>query len=91
VAQERMNTLMARQAEISLEKNETLVDRELTVLVDEVAEGESWRFTARTEGDAPEVDNSVQIVEGDAVPGGFVRVRIVGATEYDLEAIVLDA
>jgi len=91
VAQERMNTLMARQAEISLERNEAWIDQEMTVLVDEVAEGESWRFTGRTEGDAPEVDNSVQIIDGDATPGTFVRVRIVGATEYDLEAVVLDA
>ena len=58
-------------------------------LVDEVAEGQSHRFSARTEFDAPEVDNSVQIVDGDADPGAFCRVRIVGATEYDLEAVVV--
>ncbi len=89
-AQERMETLMDRQAEISLERNEALVGQELTVLVDTLAEGQSWRFDARTQADAPEVDNSVQIVDGDAEPGAFARVRIVGATEYDLEAVVLD-
>ncbi|MEN9354879.1 MAG: ribosomal protein methylthiotransferase RimO [Fibrobacterota bacterium] len=91
IAQERMNALMSRQAEISLECNEALIGRELTVLVDEIAEGESWRFNARTQADAPEVDNSIQIVDGETSVGEFVRVRIVGATEYDLEAVVLDA
>jgi len=91
LAQERTNALMSRQAEISLERNEAKVDQEFTVLVDDVAEGESWRFTARTQSDAPEVDNSVQILEGDTLVGDFVRVRVVGATEYDLEAVVVDA
>ncbi len=91
LAQERTNALMSRQAEISLERNEAKLDQEFTVLVDDVAEGESWRFTARTQSDAPEVDNSVQILEGDALVGDFVRVRVVGATEYDLEAVVVDA
>lgn len=90
LAQDRLSRLMARQSEISLEQNEAKVGHVLTVLVDNVAEGHSHRFDARTEHDAPEVDNSVQIMEGDAEPGAFVKVRIVGATEYDLEAVVVE-
>lgn len=89
LAQDRLARLMRRQSEISLELNEARIGQELTVLVDEVAEGQSHRFSARTEFDAPEVDNSVQIVDGDADPGAFCRVKIVGATEYDLEAVVV--
>ena len=89
LAQDRLARLMRRQSEISLELNESRIGQELTVLVDEVAEGQSHRFSARTEFDAPEVDNSVQIVDGDADPGEFCRVKIVGATEYDLEAVVV--
>lgn len=89
VAQDRLARLMRRQSEISLELNEAKVGRVLKVLVDTVAEGQSHRFDARTEFDAPEVDNSVQIVDGDCEPGTFAQVRIVGATEYDLEAVVV--
>jgi ribosomal protein S12 methylthiotransferase len=89
VAQDRLARLMRRQSEISLELNEAKVGRTLRVLVDGVAEGQSHRFDARTEFDAPEVDNSVQIVDGDCEPGKFAQVRIVGATEYDLEAVVV--
>lgn len=89
VAQDRLARLMRRQSEISLELNEERIGQELTVLVDEVAEGQSHRFAARTEFDAPEVDNSVLILDGDADPGRFCRVKIVGATEYDLEAVVV--
>jgi ribosomal protein S12 methylthiotransferase len=87
-AQDRLARLMRRQSEISLELNEARIGSVLKVLVEDVAEGQSHRFDARTEFDAPEVDNSVQIVDGDAEPGAFATVRIVGATEYDLEAVV---
>lgn len=90
LAQDRLARLMRRQSEISLELNEERIGQELTVLVDEVAEGQSHRFAARTEFDAPEVDNSVLIMDGDADPGRFCRVKIVGATEYDLEAVVVE-
>jgi len=89
IAQDRLARLMRRQSEISLELNEERIGQELTVLVDEIAEGQSHRFAARTEFDAPEVDNSVLILDGDADPGAFCRVKIVGATEYDLEAVVV--
>ncbi|MCB9496612.1 MAG: 30S ribosomal protein S12 methylthiotransferase RimO [Fibrobacteria bacterium] len=89
IAQDRLARLMRRQSEISLELNEEKIGRTLKVLVDGVAEGQSHRFDARTEFDAPEVDNSVQILDGDCEPGRFTEVRIVGATEYDLEAVVV--
>lgn len=90
-AQDRLARLMRRQAEIALEGNEARVGQVLRVLVDEVATGQSHRFSARSEFDAPEVDDSVQIVDGDATPGDFAWVRVVGATEYDLEAVVVEA
>jgi hypothetical protein len=50
-------------------------------------------FTGRTEGDAPEVDNTVMIygAEGamEADPGSFRKVRIDDASEYDLIATLL--
>lgn len=89
IAMERAETLMGIQRQISLERNESLVGQELTVLIDSIAEGSEYHYYARTEWDAPEVDNRVQIVAGDAQVGEFARVRIVDATEYDLDAEII--
>lgn len=89
IAMERAETLMNIQRQISLERNEKLVGQELTVLIDSIAEGSEYHYFARTEWDAPEVDNRVQIVAGDAQVGEFARVKIVDASEYDLDAIII--
>jgi ribosomal protein S12 methylthiotransferase len=86
VAQRRMNTIMELQQMISLERNQQLIGKELTVLIDEVAEGSEFHFYARTEWDAPEIDNQVQILDGNAQPGTFCKVQIVDAYEYEIVA-----
>ncbi len=90
IAQERLNRLLAQQSQISLERNQNLIGQELTVLIDEVAEESDFHFYARTQWDAPEVDNIVRILDGSATPGEFRKVRIVDATEFDLDAILVD-
>jgi ribosomal protein S12 methylthiotransferase len=87
--EERTSIIMQIQQEISLERNQNLIGRELKVIIDEVAEGSEYHFFARTEWDAPEVDNRVQIIDGDATPGEFRKVQIVDASEYDLDARML--
>ncbi len=89
VATERAERVMRLQEEISLERNEALVGRELRVLVDSVDETGTAHFLARTEWDAPEVDNQVRIAEGSAKPGEFRMAKIVGAEAYDLDAVLL--
>lgn len=89
IAMERAETLMGIQRQISLERNESLIGQELTVLIDAIAEGSEYHYYARTEWDAPEVDNRVQILSGDAQVGQFAQVRIVDATEYDLDAEII--
>lgn len=84
--QDRIARVMSRQADISLERNESLIGQELEVLIDNEAEGSDYHFFARTQWDAPEVDNRVCILEGSATPGEFRKVQIIGASEYDLEA-----
>jgi len=86
--QERANTIMEIQREISLENNESLVGQELKVLIDR-KEGEY--FVGRTEFDSPEVDNEVLI---DAKKnycriGDFANVKIDSSEEYDLYATVI--
>jgi len=89
VAQERLDRLLAQQAGISLERNQSLIGRELEVVLDEVADESEFHFFGRTQWDALEVDNSVRILEGNGEVGQFRRVRIVDASEFDLDAILL--
>jgi ribosomal protein S12 methylthiotransferase len=86
VAMERAEILMDIQRKISLDRNESLIGQTLPVLIDRVAEGSEYHYEARTQWDAPEVDNRVLIHTGDAEVGSFRQVRITDATEYDLEA-----
>lgn len=80
----RKAALIDAQAEISLEKNLAKIGSEIRVLV----EGrEDADYVARSEADAPEVDNVVTISTKRHLPlGEFVNVRITNALEYELEA-----
>jgi len=89
IAQERLERILAQQAEISLERNQSLIGRELEVVIDEVADESEFHFFGRTQWDALEVDNTVRILEGDADVGQFRKARIVDASEFDLDAILL--
>lgn len=82
---ERMETLMAIQRDISLDRNEERIGQTLRILIDR-KEGDY--FVGRTEYDSPEVDNEVMVHAGQHYlrVGDFVRVRITDATEYDLMA-----
>lgn len=83
VKAERANRLMEIQREISLEKNQALVGRVMSVLIDRY-EGGAWY--GRTSGDSPEVDNEV-VVSAETTHlriGDFAQIRITEATEYDL-------
>jgi ribosomal protein S12 methylthiotransferase len=85
VKQERANTVMALQEEISLALNEEKIGKELKVLVDRL---EGGIYFARSEFDSPEVDNEVLITTEDEHLriGDFVTVKITGASEFDLTA-----
>ena len=85
---ERANVLMEIQMSISLELNEEKIGQELWVLIDRK---DTDHYVGRTEFDSPDVDNEVLISVKDVYlrVGDMVKVRIVGATEYDLEAVVV--
>ena len=88
VKADRANRLMELQKEISLEINEAKVGQTLRVLIDR-KDGDV--YVGRTEFDSPDVDNEVHIDAGSAYlrAGDFVTAKIVGATEYDLEAALV--
>ena len=84
VADTRRDALMAKQQQISLTKNQRLVGRTLTTLIEGNNDGLS---VGRTYRDAPEVDGLV-IVDGTVPAGEMVPVKITGAMEYDLTGAV---
>ena len=84
IREERRIQLMEFQEDISTERLERFIGREMTVLVDEVDEEGAL---ARSPGDAPDIDGLVIIPAGDDLePGEFARVRITDCDVHDLFA-----
>lgn len=83
VKQERVETIMGIQQEISFDINQDKVGRTYKVLIDKK---EGNYLTGRTEYDSPEVDNEVLIDTriSYATPGSFVQVKIDRAEDFDL-------
>ncbi|HSD62665.1 MAG TPA: 30S ribosomal protein S12 methylthiotransferase RimO [Ignavibacteriaceae bacterium] len=81
----RKDILMEIQKEISLKKNEKLLNKSLTALI-EGKEGEY--YVGRSYRDAPEVDGEILIpADGQLLnPGSFYKVDIFDCNEYDLYA-----
>lgn len=86
--QERANTVMEVQEQISYELNQQKIGKTFKVLIDRK---ESGQFIGRTEFDSPEVDNEVIIEEKrkHLRLGDFVNVKISDATEFDLYGEVI--
>jgi len=82
--EDRLEQFMAVQAEISAAKLQRKIGRTITVLVDEAGpEG----AVARSAADAPEIDGTVLIADGQKLkPGQFVDVVIEAASDHDLHA-----
>jgi ribosomal protein S12 methylthiotransferase len=88
VKQERLQRIMEIQRDISTEKNQAMIGKKNTVLIDRKEEN---GYIGRTAGDSPEIDNEVFVVsEQKLMPGSFVPVLITGADAYDLEAVLVD-
>jgi len=87
IALDRQKQIMELQQAISLERNQSRIGNTYQVLVD-FWQKESGVFIARTNMDAPEIDNEV-LISGDAKvskPGQFAMVEIIDASEYELYA-----
>jgi ribosomal protein S12 methylthiotransferase len=88
VREERRMRLMEFQEDISTQRLERWIDREITVLVDEV---DDEGAVARSPGDAPEIDGLVIIPRGEHLaPGEFAKVRITDCDVHDLYAEPLE-
>ncbi|MDX9700065.1 MAG: 30S ribosomal protein S12 methylthiotransferase RimO [Rhodocyclaceae bacterium] len=88
--EERRMRLMSFQEDISTQRLERWIDREMTVLVDDVDDQDESTMLARSCADAPEIDGLVIIPEGEGLEvGEFVKVRITDCDVHDLYAEVI--
>ena len=83
VKQQRLDTLMAAQEEISADIQEQKVGKVFKVIIDRI---EGDYFVGRTEFDSPEVDPEVLISAEDIELeiGKFYNVKITSASAYEL-------
>lgn len=88
VKQERADTIMELQQEISYQLNQAKIGQRYRVLIDRK---EGGYFIGRSEYDSPEVDNEVLIsAESQYLSvGDFVEVKINDASDFDLYGEVI--
>jgi ribosomal protein S12 methylthiotransferase len=84
IMQERQQRLMEIQRQISRARNEALVGREIDVLVEGVSDESEYLLQGRWYGQAPEIDGTVYVADGEAAAGTIVRTRVTQASDYDL-------
>jgi ribosomal protein S12 methylthiotransferase len=90
VSANRWRKIAAIQRRIAREKNASLIGSELEVLVEGPSEEHDLVMKGRHAGQAPEIDGSVYLSEGEARPGQVRRVRITQASDYDLVGDLCD-
>lgn len=83
VKQERVDTIMAIQQNISLETNEKRVGTTEKVLIDRI---EGDYYIGRTQYDSPEVDDEIliSVEKAKLKVGDFVNVKLTKADYFDL-------
>lgn len=80
----RAEQILAAQAVISDEMQQAKIGTTAEALVEGYDE-ESLMYFGRTQGDAPEVDNTIYFAaERELLPGEFVQVKILNADTYEL-------
>ena len=84
IKQERLNRLMALQAEISLKRNQKRIGTVEKLLV---TGHNGLNYTARSAWEAPDADGEIMLLSSKPLQeGSFIQARITGADTYDLSA-----
>ena len=89
VKQERQERLLEAQEAISLRRNREKVGGVFDALCEGVHPETEHLLAGRLSTQAPDIDGSVLISDGQAVPGEFVSVRILEAHPFDLVAEIV--
>ncbi len=87
---ERVNHILAVQAEISEEIQKRYLGKIEPVLVEGVSKETNLLLEGRTKYQAPGIDGCVLINEGNASPGDIVQVQISDTLTYDLVGGILE-
>ncbi len=83
IKEERLDGIMRRQLDISLELNKAEIGKTVEVLVEE--RDDDGSYIGRSRFDAPEIDNSVLFTSGRELKAGdLVKVLVEDAFDYDL-------
>jgi ribosomal protein S12 methylthiotransferase len=90
VAASRNRKLMTLQRKIARDANRALIGRELDVLVEGKSDEHDLVMQGRHAGQAPDIDGSVYLSGGEAVPGEMRRVKITQASDYDIVGELID-
>lgn len=86
----RRDEIMELQQEISIEKSQAMVGKELEVLIEGYIP-EDNTYVGRSYKDAPNVDGLVFVAcDYELISGTIVRVKITDATEYDLLGEIIE-
>ncbi len=83
-SEKRKDELMALQQKISTQLLVNYIGKRIEVIIDRRSEYDSYQFEGRSRFDAPEIDGTVFISEGNAEIGDIVEVEIYDSWEYDL-------
>jgi ribosomal protein S12 methylthiotransferase len=87
VKQERLDLIMNLQQDISLEKNTSLIGKQMRVIIDRKDDD---TYIGRTESDAYEVDNEIILTSNSPLKiGNFYTAEITKADIYELFGNVL--
>jgi len=90
VKNERRDTIMELQQEVSSDNSETMIGKVIEVMVEGKVADES-AYVTRTYGDAPGVDGYLFLNSGEMIETGtFLKVKVTGALEYDLIGEIAD-
>ena len=90
VAASRFRKLMTLQRRIARDANRALVGTEMDVLVEGKSDEHDLVMQGRHAGQAPDIDGSVYLSNGEASAGEMRRVRITQASDYDLVGDLID-
>jgi len=91
VKESRRRRVMGLQKRLSARRNRRRVGERVEVLVEGTHPDSDLLLTGRTAGQAPDIDGSVIINDGSAVPGSFVTCEVTESYDYDLVARVVSA
>ncbi len=90
VAAERQARLMEIQRQISRDKHEAMVGKEIQVLVEGESSESEYLLEGRWYGQAPGIDGVTYLTDAPAIgnvqPGQLVRARVTQASDYDIAA-----